>query len=114
MTQDAPTTEAAELEVALKRSDAVSVEEELPPETLSERVRRVQQQWSLFRAGFWELCSTAAVPGDVESKDPANWAADVSEAVIRRSFDFATRSAEPQAVWHHGEVPKQTDFSVVA
>ena len=48
--------------------DAVSVEEEpsvslvrsslflrllqeLPPETLSERVRRVQQQWSLFRAG---------------------------------------------------------------
>eukprot|EP00439_Symbiodinium_sp_Y106_P019906 s4315_g2.t1 len=61
---------------------------------------------------FWELCSTAAVPGDVESKDslgklrgpvkmsaavcedPANWAADVSEAV-----------------WHHGEMPKQTDFS---
>ncbi|CAE7289404.1 unnamed protein product [Symbiodinium microadriaticum] len=41
MTPDAPTTE-----------DAVSVEEELPPETLSERVRRVQQQWSLFRASL--------------------------------------------------------------
>lgn len=43
---------------------------------------------------FWELCSTAAAPGDVESKDPADWAAGVSEAV-----------------WHRGEMPKQTDFS---
>ena len=29
--------------------------QELPPETLSERVRRVQQQWSLFRAGRFVL-----------------------------------------------------------
>ncbi|CAE7705195.1 unnamed protein product [Symbiodinium sp. CCMP2456] len=43
---------------------------------------------------FWELCSTAAAPSDVESKDPADWAAGVSEAV-----------------WHRGEMPKQTDFS---
>ena len=48
-------------------------------------------------------------------EDPANWAADVSEAVCHQTqLEVATRSAEPQAVWHHGEMPKQTDFSVVA
>ena len=47
-------------------------------------------------------------------QDPADWAAGVSEAGKKRSGEVATRNAEPQAVWHRGEMPKQTDFSVVA